>query len=64
MRRDRQTGMTKLIVALRNFANAPKKADDGYLLWPKHVAVPKIINGIGVCVYIYPLSTMLVVLPL
>jgi len=34
---------------LNNFANAPKRAGDGYLLWPKHVIVLKRIKYI----YIY-----------
>jgi hypothetical protein len=51
--RERETDMTKLIVALSNFTNAPKNTHDGYLLWPKYVAVLKLIKDIYVYIYIY-----------
>jgi hypothetical protein len=38
---DRQTGMTKLIVVFRNFANAPENGEIAFVGWGKRVLTDK-----------------------
>ena len=43
MQTDGRTDMTKLIIALRNFANAPKKGN---------ISAKKLTKGVCMCVYV------------